>query len=410
MRSKGVSNLHEAIANRMPRDYRIDFFRGLALISIFINHIPGNVFSMFTHRNFGLSDSAEVFVLLAGMSAALAYFPRFSTGKARLAIGQIARRIGTIYIAHLASIIVGFAIYAGAAMLLDKPELMQPDERHWMVDAPLPSLFGIGALSYQTGNFNILPMYVGMMTMLPVIMLIVRIRLSLALAASFALWLVANIFRLGPPNYPGNGVWYFNPLTWQLIFTIGFCGGVRLRQGGTIKRSPTLYILSLLYLVGSALLVMIPLWGALPRLPEWVWTSGFNKSWVGLFRLLHLLALAYVLLISPIPSFLKARLTPDNWIVSLGRNTLPVFWLSVMLSVIGHILREDVFLLPNDPLLTSASFVVDCFVIGSGLALMFALAVLLDRTKPSIRPSAAPGMIALRDATAMRGGRIEAAE
>ncbi len=197
----------EAISGKMPRDYRIDFFRGLALVSIFINHIPGNFFSNFTHRNFGLSDSAEVFVLLAGMSAALAYYPRFVSGQAALSIGQIAKRIGTIYIAHLSSIAIGFAVYAAATIWFAAPDLMVPDERHWMLDNTLGALAGIGALTYQTGNFNILPMYIGMMAMLPVIMMLARINLVVALAASAVVWLVANIFHFGPPNYPGNGVW-----------------------------------------------------------------------------------------------------------------------------------------------------------------------------------------------------------
>ena len=61
----GTLRLIKPFHNAMPRDYRIDFFRGLALISIFVNHIPGNFYSNFTHRNFGLSDAAELFVLLA---------------------------------------------------------------------------------------------------------------------------------------------------------------------------------------------------------------------------------------------------------------------------------------------------------------------------------------------------------
>ena len=55
------------------RDLRIDFFRGLALIMIFVNHVPGNMFEIFTSRNFGLTDAAEIFVFLAGYAAALAY-------------------------------------------------------------------------------------------------------------------------------------------------------------------------------------------------------------------------------------------------------------------------------------------------------------------------------------------------
>lgn len=390
----------EAISGKMPRDYRIDFFRGLALVSIFVNHIPGNFFSNFTHRNFGLSDAAEVFVLLAGISAALAYYPRFVNGQAALSIGQIAKRIGTIYIAHLSSIAIGFAVYAAATIWFAAPQLMVPDERHWILDNTLGALAGIGALTYQTGNFNILPMYIGMMAMLPVIMMLARINLVVALAASVAVWLLANIFHFGPPNYPGTGVWYFNPLTWQLIFTIGFCGGVLLRRGVSIRPSPVVYALALAYLVAAALLVMLPLWDRFPVMPEWVWLTGFNKSWVGFFRLAHLLALVYVVLCSPIPAFLKRWLTHDNWIVSLGRNTLPVFWLSTLLAVTGHIIRQEVFHLPNDPLLTGKSFVVDCTLVGTGMVLLFALAFLLDWTKPAAKPRPA----------ALPAGRLEPAE
>ena len=62
------------------RDHRIDWLRGIALVSIFINHMPGNRLENWTTRNFGFSDAAELFVLLAGMAAAFAFFPRMLKG------------------------------------------------------------------------------------------------------------------------------------------------------------------------------------------------------------------------------------------------------------------------------------------------------------------------------------------
>jgi hypothetical protein len=44
------------------RDHRIDFFRGLALIFIFWDHIPHNPLAELTVRNFGFSDAAEIFL------------------------------------------------------------------------------------------------------------------------------------------------------------------------------------------------------------------------------------------------------------------------------------------------------------------------------------------------------------
>ena len=64
-------------AKRSPRDLRIDFFRGLALVMIFVNHVPGNVFETLTSRNFGFSDATEIFVFLAGYAAALDYSRNF---------------------------------------------------------------------------------------------------------------------------------------------------------------------------------------------------------------------------------------------------------------------------------------------------------------------------------------------
>src|SRR3990172_12307135 len=47
-------------AAKPPRDFRLDFFRGLALVFIFVDHIPNNVVSWLTVRNFGLSDATEI--------------------------------------------------------------------------------------------------------------------------------------------------------------------------------------------------------------------------------------------------------------------------------------------------------------------------------------------------------------
>jgi hypothetical protein len=55
------------------RDTRIDVLRALALLTIFVDHVPGTAFEYLTYKNFGFSDAAEVFVLISGISVALAY-------------------------------------------------------------------------------------------------------------------------------------------------------------------------------------------------------------------------------------------------------------------------------------------------------------------------------------------------
>ena len=55
------------------RDLRLDLCRGLALWFIFLDHIPDNALSWVTLRNYGFSDTAEVFVFVSGYTCMIAY-------------------------------------------------------------------------------------------------------------------------------------------------------------------------------------------------------------------------------------------------------------------------------------------------------------------------------------------------
>jgi hypothetical protein len=68
----------------------VDFWRGFALVSIFVNHIPGIFYERLTHRNLSISDSAELFVFLAGWSLGLLVGSR----KGQLTAARLASRLG----------------------------------------------------------------------------------------------------------------------------------------------------------------------------------------------------------------------------------------------------------------------------------------------------------------------------
>ena len=55
------------------RDPRIDACRGIALWWIFLDHIPNNIGSWLTLRNYGFSDAAELFMFISVVTCALAY-------------------------------------------------------------------------------------------------------------------------------------------------------------------------------------------------------------------------------------------------------------------------------------------------------------------------------------------------
>ena len=83
------------------RDLRLDFFRGLSLIFIYIDHIPSNVLSYFTLQSNTFFDAAEVFIFISGYTAALVYGRRLAAKGAIYATAQVWRRAWTLYVAHI---------------------------------------------------------------------------------------------------------------------------------------------------------------------------------------------------------------------------------------------------------------------------------------------------------------------
>ncbi|NTY38477.1 hypothetical protein FCJ57_19435, partial [Burkholderia diffusa] len=58
---------------RSGRLIEVDFFRGLVLLMIVVDHISASVLSRVTLHAFALCDAAEVFVFLGGFATASAY-------------------------------------------------------------------------------------------------------------------------------------------------------------------------------------------------------------------------------------------------------------------------------------------------------------------------------------------------
>jgi hypothetical protein len=89
------------IIGRSPRDLRLDFFRGLSLFFIFLDHVPGNVLSFVTLQSFAFCDAAEVFVFISGYTAALVYGRIFASQGLLRATAHVYRRVGQLYVAHV---------------------------------------------------------------------------------------------------------------------------------------------------------------------------------------------------------------------------------------------------------------------------------------------------------------------
>lgn len=318
------------------RDHRIDWLRGLALMSIFINHMPGNRFEDWTTRNFGFSDAAEVFVLLAGVAAALAYFRRFEAGHMRMVAAKAFKRAGVLYGAHLLSTAGAVGLFVLAAWASANPDYLDLIGVAPLVSVPGPGVVGILTGGYQLGYFNILPMYVVLLIALPGLLYLAARDVRLLLAASASLYLAALLVPLQMPNFPADGGWYFNPFAWQFIFSIGIALGLMRLRGQSVPYWRSLYILCGAYVAFSAVWMIWSLGGRITYGTLPLWLDTLHKSNLPATRLLHVLALAYLLVHSPVWEWLR-RIGEADLVASLGRNSLPVFVVGSLMSMVGYI-------------------------------------------------------------------------
>src|SRR5689334_772513 len=214
-------------ANRIDA---IDFWRGFALVTIFIDHVPENVFQHVTQQNFGFSDAADLFVFLSGVSVALAYGTRFFDGETVVAVRAVLRRAFTLYWVQILISLLIIAVFVGAAALWHDSDLLE--DADVVVSNPLQTTAAILALLHQLENANILPLYIALLLMTPLLLVLARRDDRLMLAASAGVYLAARVFSLNLSTWPVAGTWFFNPMAWQLIFAIGLVAGRRIRRGG----------------------------------------------------------------------------------------------------------------------------------------------------------------------------------
>ena len=328
---------------RRPRDPRVDFFRGLALIFIFIDHIPDNSWAYATFKNFGFADASEVFVLLSGYSAALAYGLGSSEGPLVPSFHRAFRRAGRIYAWHIAIFAVSAVLLYSAAHVFNRPSYVTNIWLQNLAADPLTWTLKALTLTYQPNQMNILPLYVVLMLWFPVMLLLFRRSALLALAVSAAVWAIATTYRINlPVNTPGEG-WFFNPFAWQLLFTTGAAAAVLAPRYHLTGRTTTmafacLYIIfSFIYAAPWVPISWLPDSPVLP--PDLI--GSVSKPDLSAWRFLHVLALAY-LAGSLIPASAEWLNRPAARAVALcGRNALEIFALGTILSFVAWIVLTE---------------------------------------------------------------------
>ena len=362
------------------RDLRLDACRGLALWFILLDHIPHNALAWLTLRNYGFSDTSEVFVFVSGYTCMLAYGGALPEQGWTTIFARAMRRAWEIYAAFLLLLIAYFVLIWVAG---DGNRYLDETNSRPFFEMPGAAVLHAVLLQYTPVNTDILPTFALLHFVFPALLwLMIRGR-EVMLAASFALYLMVQKFDWNLPAWP-SGELYFNPLAWQFLFVFGAWyaeqGVVRLKK---IVQSRAALVLALLYLALSLTIALSwqikLLEGFMPDAASRL-LYPIDKSNLAPVRLLHFLALAIVV----------SRLMPPDWrgllnpwitaMIRCGENSLAMYCLSVLLSFVGVGLLTQI----------SSTLAMQASVSVAGIALMIGVANLLtweakrDRRGPKL--------------------------
>src|ERR1700736_6860316 len=102
----------KAILAANGRDVRLDLFRGIANWFIFLDHIPNNVVSWITVKNFGFSGAADLFIFISGYAASIVYARMMLERGFVVGATRLFKRVWQLYVAYIVlfvTYIVGIA-------------------------------------------------------------------------------------------------------------------------------------------------------------------------------------------------------------------------------------------------------------------------------------------------------------
>jgi hypothetical protein len=356
------------------RNPAIDFFRGCALLIIFISHIPLNPWYWFMPTRLGFADAAELFVFCSGLVVAYAYGKTYARAGFWLGTAKTAKRCLDLYAVHIAIVVIFVWLTVEAKQLfgVDYPKT---SGMSYFVEQTAAALNNLLSLSYVPSLLDILPMYALVMATLPLFVLLGRVHPWLAMGASLSVYIGMYLFDWNlSANPETDRQWFFNPFGWQLLFYLAYSIG-----SGWISfpdRSKPLLIICLLMFVLAIPVAYFPLHWIMPVLD-----SALNfvqpilhKSPCAPLRIIYFLCIAYVLRWWSLDHRDFFSTTISRWISVAGQQSLSVFAAGTLLSFVAGVAMEQ----SNYALLPAA--IIN--LLGCGLLIAVAFMVRWFKSSP----------------------------
>jgi hypothetical protein len=321
------------------RDPRIDFFRGLALYMIFVDHVLDDPLGKVTYRAIGFSDAAEIFVFISGLACGIAYSRVLARKGWSALFSLIAKRAARIYIYY--------ALSSGAIVLLATAAAV-----FWKMDyevlaaslgspQQLPTMSSVLLLISPPPLSDILVLYIVLtLVNVPAFLIAGERHCVLALAISALIWVGSQVFSefMAPLTNRWGG---FNPFAWQFLFSIGIFVGLKWDSRQPIL--PSLAQLRWILVVAWTIVISAFIYKLFLFVSS---RCGFDVAWLRIgdmkanlsaIRILHFLSVALLVAIyfrRDSALFESLIATP---VIKAGRHSLEVYSLTVVLTMVANI-------------------------------------------------------------------------
>jgi hypothetical protein len=178
-------------------------------------------------------------------------------------------------------------------------------------------------------------------------------------------------FEIGLPSWPAGGAWFFNPLSWQLIFVLGYVGTDLSHKSEAWRNGiERLWPWAVAVLVLGTAVVLLDYRPDPMTVPAPKYFFLFDKMYLSPSRILSMLAIA----IAFYPAFpvLSRWMGPVvRYCSSLGRNSLAVFCIASLLALAGQIVRY----------VGQPTFLLDTMIVATALVLLRITAWLVEFQK-----------------------------
>ncbi|AQH00956.1 hypothetical protein A9R05_18855 [Burkholderia sp. KK1] len=342
---------------KSQRLVELDFFRGLVLLIIVIDHIGGSMLSRFTLHSFALNDAAEVFVFLGGFATATAYVSLAERRSESAARVRFLKRAFELYRAFVVTaVLMLVASFVLRPLFGHAPNLALHDLDS-LLSEPVSSIAQILTFERQPYLAAVLPMYALFALAVPVMLPLARSKPWLLLGLSLALWAFAAQIGEHMPSVDDN-LWDFNPAAWQLMFVLGV-----LARCQPIYQRVSANRFGWIVSAGAVALIAGMAYYKLLVLPP-VLDSAFKRDLAGP-RVVNFLAIAWIAANLARYGIVKEIAKRLPWVGAVGRDGMVSF---VAGAVISLTVDSILFTLTDGLVNVPAGLAADAIAIGALLA------------------------------------------